>query len=190
MNSMPCAVYALGQPYGISIAKGSPAFRTPLMFCPYPEVCTVRRLLPALAVIVVLSTAVAVRADDLPIGHIEKTDQAQQAGDTAWMLVVYRAGAAHGAGVGPVLRRHGPAQERPRHDDAQHGRAGASSAFNGCCSATAWRSANRKGGFIGWTPDFLGLGRALPRCRLARHEDSRSLSTACIRECSPSSRRR
>ena len=31
---------------------------------------------------------------------------------------------AHGARPGPVLRRHGPPQERPRHDDAEHGRPG------------------------------------------------------------------
>ena len=35
-----------------------------------------------------------------------------------------RPGAAHGAGPGPVLRRHGPPQERPGHHDAQHGRPG------------------------------------------------------------------
>ena len=48
---------------------------------------------------------------------------------------------------------------------------------------------HRSGGWIGWSADFLGLqgvdaGRLLPR-----HEHPDLSSTACIRACSPSSRR-
>ena len=84
-------------------------------------------------------------------------------GDTAWMLISSALRHAHGAGPGAVLRRHGPPEERPRHDDAEHGRAGRRRRLLDRCSATGLAfgpSLRQRSGDGGGSR--LELGSALP----------------------------
>ena len=135
-----------------------------------------RRLLPALAVTAILlsaRSAAHARQRVLPDRiKIKDADKAQQAGDIAWMLVstAFVLFMVPGLALfyGGMVRRKNVLGTMMHSMIAlsiiglQWVLFGYSLAFGAS-----------KGGWIGWSPEFLGLGSASPlRRRLPRHQDS------------------
>ena len=75
-------------------------------------------------------------SDRVPPRPTRRAPWRSTTGDTAWVLIELRPRAADDARPGVLLRRHGPRQERPQHDDDELRRASASSASCGCSTAT------------------------------------------------------
>jgi Amt family ammonium transporter len=154
---MVCAAYAIRIPRGIPVAMGRPAFRTPLMLCTYPEVYAVRRLLPALTVTAIMLSGVARADESLPIAKIKDTEQAQQAGDIAWMLVSTALVLFMVPGLalfyGGMVRRKNVLGTM-MHSMIALSIVGLQWVLFGYSLAFG----ASKGGWIGWSPEFLGLG--------------------------------
>ncbi len=116
-----------------------------------------RRLLPVLAVMAVLWTNVAARADELPVAKIKDSEQAQQAGDIAWMLVSTALVLFMVPGLalfyGGMVRRKNVLGTM-MHSMIALSIVGLQWVLFGYSLAFG----ASKGGWIGWSPEFLGLG--------------------------------
>ena len=113
--------------------------------------------LPGLALAVVVLFVTAARADDLPIGKIKESDQAQQAGDIAWMLVSTALVLLMVPGLalfyGGMVRRKNVLGTM-MHSMVALSIVGLQWVLFGYSLAFG----ASKAGWIGWSPEFLGLG--------------------------------
>jgi ammonium transporter, Amt family len=116
----------------------------------------VRRLLPGLALTAVMVSASVVRADELPVAKIKEAEQAQQAGDIAWMLVSTALVLLMVPGLalfyGGMVRRKNVLGTM-MHSMVALSIVGLQWVLFGYCLAFG----ASKAGWIGWSPEFLGL---------------------------------
>jgi Amt family ammonium transporter len=116
----------------------------------------VRRLLPALAVIAVMLSSGTVQADDLPIAKIKETEQAQQAGDIAWMLMSTALVLLMVPGL--ALFYGGMVRRKNVLGTMMHSMIALSIiGLQWVLFGYALAFGASKGGWIGWSPEFVGL---------------------------------
>ena len=117
-----------------------------------------RRLLPGVAVTAILLLSGAARAaDSLPVDVIKDADKAQQAGDTAWMLV--STGLVLLMVPGLALFYGGMVRRKNVLGTMMHSMVAlAIIGIQWVLFGYALAFGDSKGGWIGWSPEFLGLG--------------------------------
>ena len=149
-----------------------------------------RRFLSGIAVLALLLAGAAARASDLPVETIKDADKAQQAGDIAWMLVSTALVMLMVPGL--ALFYGGMVRRKNVLGTMMHSMVALS------IIGSAMAAVRLQPGIRRIQSRLVRLVARVPRPRLRqtcttqcfRAPGCRSLSTACIKACSPSSRRR